>query len=66
MNWESVCLIDIGGMYVGSGVRRRRGFRGAQTPQPLEQRDLCEGGTLQYALYFRTSDPNRSRSNHTT
>lgn len=62
MNWESVCLIDIGGRVEVKGG----GFRGAQTPQPLEQRDLCEGGTLLYALYFRISDPRRGHSNHTT
>lgn len=22
------------------------GFRGAQTPQPMEQRDLCKGGHI--------------------
>lgn len=33
------------------------GVRGAQTPQSLEQKNLCKGGALQYALYF---------GNHTT
>lgn len=41
-------------------------FGGAQTPQPLEQKDLCKGGTLQYALFSGAPDPNRGCSNHTT
>lgn len=42
------------------------GFRGAaQTPQPLEQKDLCMRGTLLYVLSYAAPDPNRGCSNHT-
>lgn len=37
-------------------------FRHAQTPQPLEQKDLCKGDTLQYALCSGRLDPNRGWS----
>lgn len=40
------------------GRKEGRGLGSAETPQPLEQRDLCVGGALQCALYFRTSDLN--------
>lgn len=52
MNWESVCLIDIGGMYGGSGGGRRGGFRGAQTPPVAGTKGpFVKGGTY-YSMHF--------------